>query len=256
MLLHRTPHGPLGLLVEHVWLHDGPLPAHATDRVLPTGVVQLVLDLRDAYAPVVVGPSTASLLVETERQHRTMGVVFRPGGAAALLGAPLDALHGLELELGELWGPAAGELHERAVTGSDHQARLEALEALLDARLRRVEQPPHPATARAVALLQATPHRITVGSLAERLGLTTRRLQQVFRTDVGISPKGYQRLQRFRGALGDLDRGAEVGWSAFALEHGFADQSHLIEEFRAHADLTPLALAAARRPFPNHVARA
>ena len=69
-----------------------------------------------------------------------------------------------------------------------------------------------------------------------------------------MTPKAYQRLQRFRGALARIEDAARVGWAAFARDCGYYDQAHLINEFRAHSGLTPPEYLASRAgSFVNHV---
>lgn len=111
----------------------------------------------------------------------------------------------------------------------------------------------HPLAVDAIASIARAPGRDGVAQLSDRLGWTSRRLQQVFRADVGLTPRAFQRLARFRSTLTGIDRAAEVGWAAFALECGYYDQSHLIREFRAHAGLSPSAYLRVRGPALNHV---
>jgi AraC-like DNA-binding protein len=53
--------------------------------------------------------------------------------------------------------------------------------------------------------------------------------------------------------LVDVDRAPDLGWSRFAAEHGYSDQSHLIGEFRAHCAMTPPAYMRARGHALNHL---
>jgi len=103
------------------------------------------------------------------------------------------------------------------------------------------------------ARIAAAPERCRIAELSDEFGLSSRRLEQVVRTDVGLSLKSYQRLQRFRRALVRIDAAARAGWAVFALDRGYYDQSHFVNEFRAHAGLTPSAYLASRGPSLNHV---
>jgi AraC-like DNA-binding protein len=255
-LVGTAPRGPLAALVAGLWLFEGPPAPHARDRMLPTGEAELVLDLRpDGPGAIVSGPSTRPWELSTRAQTAALGVAFRPGGAAALLGLPVAALRDERVDLDALWPCGAAEALLHAVLGArGPAARLAAAEHALAARLAQVDRPPHPAARRAVARIAAAPERVRVGALADELGLSTRRLEQVLRADVGLAPKPLARLLRFRRALARLHEAEGVGWAAFALERGFADQSHLIAEVRAHAGMTPPALLAARGPHLNHVA--
>jgi AraC-like DNA-binding protein len=254
MYVSATPRGPLSELVQSIWLYAGEAPGHARDRRLPTGGVDLVVSLRDHPAGpdvVVSGPFTRAFDLDTAEQRNTLGVAFKVGGAGALLGLPLDELRNRHVPLAELWRSGAGELRERVLAAPTPQAKLATAERML---LARVARGPHPAVKPAAARIAAAPERCRIAALSDALGLSTRRFEQIFRADIGMTPKAYQRLQRFRRALERIEDAAGEDWAAFALDRGYYDQAHLINEFGAHCGLTPREYLAARSgAFVNHV---
>lgn len=86
----------------------------------------------------------------------------------------------------------------------------------------------------------------TVSAVAEDLRVSERHLRRLFRETVGVGPKTFARLARFRHALGtarDWSRkSARVNWAGLATAAGYYDQAHLIAEFRLIAGVTPQAL--------------
>jgi methylphosphotriester-DNA--protein-cysteine methyltransferase len=255
MFVSTAPRGALGQLVESIWLHRGATPAHGVDLRLPTGKVEVMLDLDEhrSMRSVVAGPFQRPYPLETAQQSHVVGVVCRPSAARALLGVPARELADRHVALEDLWGAAAGELRERVLAATAAEARLREVENVLEARLAHTDQVSHPLAAAATGLVARAPAALGVAELGEHLGWSVRRLQQVFRDDVGLTPKAYQRLQRFRGALVGIEAAERVGWPAFALQRGYADQSHLIREFRAHAGVTPSQYLLRRGAHLNHV---
>jgi AraC-like DNA-binding protein len=75
----------------------------------------------------------------------------------------------------------------------------------------------------------------------------------VFREEVGIQPKAWWRIQRFQAAIKDLYRGADLPWAELALQCGYYDQSHFINEFRAFSGINPTTYVQLRGPWQNHV---
>jgi AraC-like DNA-binding protein len=254
MYVTAAPRGPLSGLVESIWLYEGEAPAHARDRRLPTGGVDLVVGLRDDSTVVVSGPFTHAFVLDTAEQCNTLGVALKVGAAGALLELPLDELCNQHVPLAELWGSGASELRERVLAAPTPEAKLETAQQVLSARLAHGSRPPHPAAGRAATRIEAAPQDCRIAELSETLGLSQRRFEQIFRADLGMTPKAYQRLQRFRRALARIEDAARVGWAAFARDCGYYDQAHLINEFRAHSGLTPPEYLAARAgSFVNHV---
>jgi len=81
----------------------------------------------------------------------------------------------------------------------------------------------------------------TVATLAEEIGISARRLAQLFAREVGFSPKGLSRMRRFEEALRLIDSSAEVEWTNIALSAGYYDQPHFNHEFRAFCGMEPSA---------------
>jgi AraC-like DNA-binding protein len=267
MLTSMTPRGLLGEFVTSIWLYDGEARKRSADLRLPTGTVELVFGLREDcfWLPdaagvlrgfpgaVVAGPYRHAYVLDGAEQSHVLGVVLRPGRARVLIGAPLHELVDRHVALEDLWGASAQVMRERLLAAPDAATRLLACESALRERLARSGEVAHPLAAVGTACVSRAPGRHGVVQLGERLGCTVRRLEQVFRADVGLTPKAYQRLQRFRSALVGIDGAARVGWPAFALERGYYDQAHLIREFRAHCGLSPTAYLQRRGQQLNHV---
>src|SRR5262249_59183479 len=82
-------------------------------------------------------------------------------------------------------------------------------------------------------------------------GVSRQHLTRAFRASVGVTPKLYCRLARFQSALAYASCGTQVDWAQAAAATGYADQSHMIAEFREFSSLTPQQLVAERwfHPF-------
>jgi AraC-like DNA-binding protein len=70
-----------------------------------------------------------------------------------------------------------------------------------------------------------------------------------------VTPKLYLQLARFQAALVYCGCGKNVNWSEAASEAGYADQSHMIAEFRRFSSLTP-GMLASRKWFHPFIERA
>ena len=82
-----------------------------------------------------------------------------------------------------------------------------------------------------------------VADLANAAGVSRQHLTRVFREVIGVSPKRYCRLARFQAGLVHAGAGAGGKWAQVAADLGYADQSHMIAEFKELSGLTPEALA-------------
>src|SRR6266567_5419539 len=83
------------------------------------------------------------------------------------------------------------------------------------------------------------PTILSVKALSKHSGQSIRSLQRLFREYVGASPKWVVRRFRLHELLERFHSGEEVDGAQLALELGYADQAHLINDFRKLAGVTP-----------------
>lgn len=91
----------------------------------------------------------------------------------------------------------------------------------------------------------------TVASLAASSagGLGVRRVQMIFRHDVGLSPKQYLRITRFQTAMRMAHGPRPPSWANIAAQAGYYDQSHLLHDARAILGSTPAQLLRSLGPL-------
>jgi AraC-like DNA-binding protein len=239
----RPPCPALRDVVDYVWsLHDA--PAHARERIVPTGTVELVINLAEDEFRVyrgerverlpgamVSGCYRAAFDIDTREHASIAGVHFKPGGAGAL-GLPPGELADEHVSLDALWGRAGAELRERAVAAASIDERFALIERALRVRRGHYEERAVVAAAR-----EALESGASVGDVARAAQLSRRRFIEVFRADVGMTPKRYARVQRFQRSMALA--GSERRWASVAAECGYYDQAHLCREWAELARLTP-----------------
>jgi AraC-like DNA-binding protein len=71
-------------------------------------------------------------------------------------------------------------------------------------------------------------------------GLSHTRFIQLFHEHVGLTPKLFCRVRRFRSLLDRIEKSMPVNWAELATDAGYFDQAHLIRDFRVFAGITPL----------------
>lgn len=219
------------------------------ERVLPDGAVRLVFNLGDApsagegegLAVEAIGASAAPVVVRMRRKVEGLSVTLRPGAAAALLGLPVGEIGGSAVHLDALWQGEGTELLGRMAEAPNDAARVMLLHAVLQRRLRDSDVAAGNAAVamRAAQLIAASGGRRSLREVATAVGVGERRLQQLFHAHVGLSPRAWSRLARMHGCLRALRMQSSPAWADVALESGFYDQSHLVNEFRALCGVTP-----------------
>jgi AraC-like DNA-binding protein len=251
-LVHLAPCPALAPFVDSFWHAAGELP-HRHERILPSATLQLLINLDEdelrswhgegygtlqrTRGAVLCGVPAGHFAIDTAEQRAIMGIAFKPGGAAPFLAMPVAETFGLDVELDALWGRDGGVLRERLLAQPTPEARLQTLQAALLALFTRP-----PALDPAIAFaLRALDRGLPVHAIARRLELSPTRLGRRFAAKVGVTPKRYGRLQRFQRLLRAIEPDRPVDWADLAAGLRYADQAHLIHEFRAFAGISPTA---------------
>jgi AraC-like DNA-binding protein len=268
-MIFRTyiPQPPLSDFVELFWLYEG-LTQPAKERALPTGTVELVINLREdrlqvldrqnAYrvqnfrGSMICGPHSEFFLIDSALDESILGVHFRPGGAYPFLKLPVGELHNAHVSLETLWGAKAVALRDRLLDTTAPEARFRILEQSLMAELAH-PLARHAAVSFALKEFEAVPHARTISDVVEQIGISQRRFIQMFRDEVGLTPKLFCRVRRFQEVLRLIGRG-RMEWVDIALACGYYDQAHFINDFQAFSGFNPSTYVTHRGDRnPNHV---
>lgn len=251
-----APSPALRPFIQAFWVYEGYRPSHGMERVLPTGTVEWVIPLagqRLAWRELagdegehagahVAGPRLTAYDVPTAQQALLAGVHFRVGGAWPLMGVPQEELAERHVELSSLWGAGVEAWVARLGEARSAADRFALLEGLFLSRL-EARRASHPAVARALARLQGNAVEVPVASLVAGSGLSHRRFIELFRREVGLTPRDFLRVRRFQRVLHSTQQGALPSITWLAHEAGYCDQSHLLLECRKLAGMSSGALA-------------
>lgn len=228
----RTRPGPaLAELVEHYWTVRWDLRGRDphTQHTLPHPSVHLVAE-RDRSA--IMGVLTGRFTRELEGEGRAFGIKFRPAGFHPFLGAPVSTLTDRRLPVAEVFGPAGDDLVASLLAAPGDPELATTAEAFLLARLPGPD--PNVATVnQLVGRIMADRAITQVGHVTDRTGIGTRRLQRLFATYTGVTPKWVIQRSRLHEAIERLDQGDHVDLGLLARELGYFDQAHFTRDFRA-----------------------
>ena len=214
---------------------------------------------------------SAAFSLENDRPVYEFGVDFQPGGLYPFFAPPASELHNLQASLDALWsGQVVRELCERVAEADTLEARAGVLEELLVRQLVRplAHHPAVTAALRAFSVPSAPSgwhadtqhahmaHMARIVWVAEETGLSRGHFARLFQQEVGLRPKHYARVRRFLRTVRRINSvGSErrIHWARLALDCGYYDQAHLINEFRTFAGVCPSAYLRARHVAPPSV---
>jgi transcriptional regulator GlxA family with amidase domain len=135
-------------------------------------------------------------------------------------------------------GGYSGELESRIAAAETFEERVATIEAAFPTRPLSDDTT---IVAGMTKLIADTGGRMSVRELVDGSGIGERRMERVFDKYVGVSPKVFSRIVRFRGVVRSIETADSFGLLDTALSFGYFDQSHMIHEFNEFAGTSPLA---------------
>jgi AraC-like DNA-binding protein len=212
------------------------------DFVAPAMLVTpLVVKVTDQpwHPPVFVnGPNGTYTRVEAPCAP-FISAHLAPLGAYRLLGPALSEIDGPFVGLEDIVGAEARRLSERAQSARTWEERSRLLDDFLLDRAKHGPQP-SPEVSQAWHLLVRSRGTTTIKGIARQVGWSHKHLITKFKQQVGVAPHLAARLLRLSTVWRHIDD--EQTWARIAAESGYADQAHLIREFRRFTGTTPAAL--------------
>jgi len=186
--------------------------------VLPDGCADLLFSSAVPTPELqLVGCMTAAQSSAFDAGTELFGVRFRPAMASLFVRAPWH-------ELTDKTAPADGTrmLASQIGEANSGEKRIAAVEKWL-----RMVKDPGP-----VQRLANRAGNLRIDELSRQAGLSVRQLRRIFLAETGLSPKHLYRVLRFRRAVQQMARAPQSDFASLALDAGYYDQAHFINEFR------------------------
>ena len=231
MYIEYQPHPFLSQYIETYWSSIDFAEKEVCRRVLPDGCVDIIFSFHRQSLPYIVGTMTTFLEVEYLGEVRFIGIRFKPGGITAFIRVPVNEFTDSRVELfstESVFDKSFSEdiLWERSTTDIisfvDNYllSRLPKL-SLLDERVDY-----------AVSLIKQGKGNIPIPLIAEQACLSKRQFERRFLAGIGISPKAFSRIIKFKNTHHLLKSGANQSLFDLAVDCGYYDHAHLIKEFK------------------------
>lgn len=192
----------------------------------------------DATPGIVVGQPLTRMNITINPNYLMLKVSFQPGSLFRLLGVPMTLLADGHANLEEITGKAVKEVYERLPEATDYAAMIRLVEEFLLRKAAQCRQAILPIDIVARRMLQPAGYH-QLDQLAYDACLSTRQFERKFRERLGISPKLFTRIARFREAYKLRELDPARSWLDIAYNCHYYDPNHLIKDFQQFAGTNP-----------------
>lgn len=264
----HIPGFPLDQFVANfVYFSNVELP-HNFDRFLPNGDTEILIDFHDTPQFIydntslkeiqacnrvwASGLRTEPITIPAGNKSEMMVISFKKGMAASFFPFPLNEIADSVVDADLVWGTDFGLLRERLLATNDIDQRFRIVEEFL-MREFRAQMAVNPCVAYAIGEMTERPDAVSIARMNDRIGYSQKHFTDMFRRQVGVTPKSYLKIMRFQKAVRTIDAAENIDWGQISLECGFYDQSHFINDFKHFAGFTPEQYAKIHTNYQNYV---
>jgi AraC-like DNA-binding protein len=225
--------------IERYWLLTGSFAKPEAVNLLPDGGIGLILNLGEKVRSANFGEvgnegiyMVGTMLRSDEQvllgECRLLGIQFRPGAFMHFYSfEPLHQFANRVLEVNRGMFPDVNKTIQHFLPYVD-QFYLDRLKT------------PRNSIVAVASDIERLSGQVKIGELAKRHFTTERQLERRFGQHIGISPKEFINLTRFKFALGKIQCNplcrslAEIAWDC-----GYYDHAHLTNDFKRYTDTVP-----------------
>jgi len=238
--------------------HPSRPPGGADELLIPDGHSELVFIIDSAFErwtvgqperrevmrqSYVIGSRSRSVITRDVGPVAVAGIKLDPRALSRWLGTPLGAFRDSTVGLRELGQSSLIELEDAVASAAagapgaaDRVAR--TFDRALRHALRSAPTAGKPVD-ELLAQIQASRGSLAIMRWIERRGLDARQVERQFAAAIGMTPKRYARIIRFKHSYHRLIGGADRALDTHL--DGFYDQSHFNKEFKAFIGAPPTA---------------
>jgi AraC-like DNA-binding protein len=253
----HTPTFPLNKFVNPIIYYEGFNPGHRMDRFLPDGNAEFIIELTDNPKYIydnetlaerqacryawVSGVRTQPITIPSGRDSRMLVVTFRKGKAHPFYTFPMTELANLVVDADLVFGKNLRELRERLLHAPSIPDMFLKVENFLlqQAGDSLHASAPAKCVEYAVSNIAKLPTVLGFQRLSSQIGYSQKHFIDLFKRQVGVPPKQYLKIMRFQKAVQEIENNRSVQWSRLAMESGFYDQAHFINDFKIFSGFTP-----------------
>jgi AraC-like DNA-binding protein len=254
--MHIQPFRPHPLLQPYVDNYikvssSGPVPVAPERYHPPTGIVLVIQTDPDYHRYVhqvnghrlprltLMGQWDRSGLWSYPARIDSLVVTFTPTGFAKLFRLPTaDFANGWEALPALLSRQQTDDLADQLTQAREAARQVAILDAFFLPRVKSGTNGMGLAEW-ALCLLEQFHGNLPVETLADRLRVSRQYLTRTFTAQVGVSPKAYSEILRFKRALQLLKREPDPDFQDVLHQCGYYDQSHFIKSFVRYAGQSP-----------------
>jgi AraC-like DNA-binding protein len=189
---------------------------------------------------IIVGPQLSRVDLTMGYNMLVVYIGFHPGGLHRLLGIPMNEIIDRHLDSTLLLGREIEDVTEQLHEANHFTQMIDVIEKYFLKKINSVKL--RISIELVLEKMVQDKNQVNINELSRQACTSVRQLERQFKERVGIPPKLYTRLVRFSRAWNIREKDPTITWTSIAHTCGYADQMHMIRDFKEFVDVTPTSL--------------
>lgn len=175
--------------------------------------------------------------IKLSQQIHAIHIRFKPSGIYALSHLPLKEVLNGQVAIDQLMNQNTSEIFHKMGELSDPKLQIDLFESWVLEAYRNSDQ--HFRFEYGLKLIEETQGNLSVKDLSMKLNSNYKSLDRWFNKLLGMNPKQYIQITRFKNILEAIEQRAESDWMEIVTEFNFYDQAHFSNSFKKYAQISP-----------------
>ncbi|WP_109852909.1 AraC family transcriptional regulator [Aquimarina sp. AU58] len=249
MLINKTSYKPnksLATYVDRIYVlkHSG---AFKLPAILPGTGLELLFH---THEPLLINnhkcdnghiicPRNSILHIDEFSDVSFISVRFKSGAFRHFSSIPFIELNNQFASVEDIWGVKGKDFLEKLNEHHTINDKIKCIESFLLKCLYDYHNKQNDKWDTIMHSLYKQYNSISLKELATYTNLSYRQFERNFKSQFGITPKKIQRIIRFEATVKKILLNRNPGYLSTALDHGYYDQSHFINEFQFFTEEKP-----------------
>jgi AraC-like DNA-binding protein len=231
-------------------------------RCVPLGMTELIFHItrkdwvvleNENWVPmpdaIVVGVYKDGVIWKANSQCKAFGIRLKPEAMQQLFNIPAAQIVNTFTDIDTFFGKDMSSLTDKIYGQTLIPKLIDVAEQFLLSHLKRAGRFLWHVT-EGTRLIRESKGDISLEELSTGLCISERQLQRCFKDSIGMGPKTYLRIIRFRNAYEYLQQNeGNFSWADVSYHFGYADQAHFIRDFKQFTGAVPSTMVSNNEQF-------
>ncbi len=249
---YPVSHPLLKTLIKYFWVIETQSSFEVNHKLLPVSNIDFILNLSSPIKYTMdeksdITPKGFHFNGIRNRYYKinqkgvllVFGIAFFEAGLFPLLKIPLSEFKNDTIEIDLIIKGFTTNIGEQIILAPSIPEAIRTIEIEL-VKLVDIMLIPRKEIYELLRLVHSNINELSISLMCEQVGINQRKLERIFNQYVGISPKQFQRINRFRGVLHQLEKKRYQDFTLLAYDNEYYDQTHFIKDFKSFSGCTPV----------------